>query len=408
VAVEADWPDAYRVNRYVRGVGTDCDVTEALGDFTRFPQWMWRNADVLDFVGWLREHNEAPRGRSRGSAAGPGPVTPASTTSAATSGTTPAPPGWASRNRASARWWASCWSSAAPPASTRAATAAWRPTSCSSSSRTPGWSYYRSMFRGRAASWNLRDRHMVETLDALVEHLRAQRRRAVKVVVWAHNSHLGDARATELGRRGELNVGQLVREGYDDDAVLVGFTTYSGTVTAAADWDEPAERKTVKPALPDSYEAAFHAVGVGNFTLDLRGRNEATAVLAAPRLERAIGVIYRPETERQSHYFEAVLPRQFDVLLHYDHTRAVEPLERTPIWERGEGCRRRSGMLTAERIRGQLVDIEIGEVSGIGWVAVGTVRQGLSHEIGMRFEARAQEPAEAERRLKMDIESAFA
>jgi len=196
--------------------------------------------------------------------------------------------------------------------------------------------YYRSMFRGRAASWNLRDRHMVETLDALVEHLRAQRRRAVKVVVWAHNSHFGDARATELGRRGESNVGQLVREGHDDDAVLVGFTTYSGTVTAAADWDEPAERKTVRPALPDSYEAAFHAVGVGNFTLDLRGRNEATAVLAAPRLERAIGVIYRPETERQSHYFEAVLPRQFDVLLHYDHTRAVEPLERTPIWERGE------------------------------------------------------------------------
>jgi len=158
----------------------------------------------------------------------------------------------------------------------------------------------------------------------------------VKVVVWAHNSHLGDARATELGQHGELNVGQLVREKHDRDAVLVGFTTYSGTVTAAADWDEPAERKTVRPALPDSYEAAFHAAGVGNFTLDLRGRNEATAALAAPRLERAIGVIYRPETERQSHYFQAVLPRQFDVVLHYDHTRAVEPLERTPLWERGE------------------------------------------------------------------------
>ena len=158
-----------------------------------------------------------------------------------------------------------------------------------------------------------------------------------KIVVWAHNSHLGDARATEMGaQRGELNVGQLVRERFGRGAFLVGFTTYSGTVTAASDWNAEAERKTVRPALPGSYEALFHQCGIGNFFLDLRQPNEAVAALAVPRLERAIGVIYRPETERLSHYFVAVLPRQFDAVLHYDHTRAVEPLERTPVWERGE------------------------------------------------------------------------
>jgi len=192
------------------------------------------------------------------------------------------------------------------------------------------------MFQDHAASWNLRDQHMAETLRALVTFLETDPRRA-KIVVWAHNSHLGDARATEMGgHRGELNVGQLVREQFGRAAFLVGFTTYSGTVTAASDWNGDAERKIVRPALPESYEALFHACGIGNFFLDLRQPNEAVAALAAPRLERAIGVIYRPETERLSHYFAAVLARQFDAVLHYDHTRAVEPLERTPGWERGE------------------------------------------------------------------------
>jgi erythromycin esterase-like protein len=195
--------------------------------------------------------------------------------------------------------------------------------------------YYRAMFGHRAASWNLRDRHMAETLDALVAFHEARGRRE-KVVLWAHNSHLGDARATEMGTGGELNVGQLVRERYGHDAVLVGFLTHHGTVTAASDWDEPAERKIVRPALPGSYEALFHEVGVGNFLLDLTSPGPATGVLAEPRLERAIGVIYRPETERVSHYFHARLPQQFDGILYYDTTRAVEPLERTGLWERGE------------------------------------------------------------------------
>jgi erythromycin esterase-like protein len=195
--------------------------------------------------------------------------------------------------------------------------------------------YYRTMFRGRVSSWNLRDRHMAETLEALVAHFESQGR-APKVVVWAHNSHLGDARATDMGEAGELNVGQLVRERYGEEAVSVGFSTYQGTVTAASDWDEPAERKCVRPALPESYEALFHEVGVPRFCLPMRPKERSLEILMTHRLERAIGVIYRPQTERVSHYFYARLPDQFDAVLHFDITRAVEPLERTAQWERGE------------------------------------------------------------------------
>ena len=190
------------------------------------------------------------------------------------------------------------------------------------------------MFRGRVSSWNLRDRHMAETLDALVAHLDVQGPRA-KVVVWGHNSHLGNARATEMGAQGQLNVGQLVRERYGAGAVLVGFSTYRGTVTAASDWGGPAERKRVRPALTGSYEALFHAAGAPRFLLTLRAGRAAES-LRAPRLERAIGVIYRPETERASHYFRARLPEQFDAVIHCDQTQAVEPLERTAEWETGE------------------------------------------------------------------------
>jgi erythromycin esterase-like protein len=161
-----------------------------------------------------------------------------------------------------------------------------------------------------------------------------------KLVVWAHNSHLGNAKWTEMSSLGELNLGQLVREKHGDDAVLVGFTTYAGTVTAASQWDAVAERKVVRPALPGSYELLFHSTGLGNFLLVLDPNNpadeELILALDQPFLERAIGVIYRPETERLSHYFLARLPRQFDAVLHYDVTRAVEPLERTPDWDRGE------------------------------------------------------------------------
>jgi erythromycin esterase-like protein len=189
--------------------------------------------------------------------------------------------------------------------------------------------YYRAMFRGGIHSWNLRDLHMGQTLDTLVAHLEEATGQPAKVVVWAHNSHLGDARATELGQSGELNVGQLVRERHPDDAALIGFTTYTGTVTAASEWGGPAERKRVRRGLSGSWEELFHEQGQEAFLFDphaLHGR----------RIERAIGVVYVPETERQSHYFHAWIGAQFDAVIHIDVTSALEPLETTSEWEAGE------------------------------------------------------------------------
>lgn len=194
--------------------------------------------------------------------------------------------------------------------------------------------YYRTMFQDRVSSWNLRDEHMAETLHALVSHL-SRRVREPKIAVWEHNSHLGDARATQMSEAGEINVGQLVRERYGREAVLVGFTTYEGTVTAASAWNGETERKTVRPALPDSYEALFHELAIPQFMLTW----EDTGVRARfheRRLERAIGVIYLPESERLSHYFYASLPAQFDAVLHFDQTRAVEPLDRSSMWTEEE------------------------------------------------------------------------
>ncbi|MGZ5818679.1 MAG: erythromycin esterase family protein, partial [Burkholderiaceae bacterium] len=196
--------------------------------------------------------------------------------------------------------------------------------------------YYRTMFRGRISSWNLRDHHMMQTLDALVQHLSHKHGKPEKIVVWEHNSHIGDARATEVGERGEWNVGQLARERYGNDAVLIGFTTYHGTVTAASDSGTPPQRKRVRPALPGSYEEAFHQTGLARFMLPLREKNATTRLLEEGRPERAIGVIYLQESERKSHYFYAHLPQQFDAVLHFDETHAVEPLEKTSHWTIGE------------------------------------------------------------------------
>jgi erythromycin esterase-like protein len=194
--------------------------------------------------------------------------------------------------------------------------------------------YYQQMFRAADLSWNLRDRHMAATLDALVEHLDRQVERA-KVVVWEHNSHVGDARATAMAARGELNVGQLARQRYGYDSVLVGFTTFEGHVTAASTWGGVPQRRYVRPALHGSHERLLHAVGTPNFWFPTADR-DAYDAMRMPKLERAIGVIYRPETERQSHYFEARLADQFDAVIHLDHTRACEPLECNALWDRGE------------------------------------------------------------------------
>ena len=193
--------------------------------------------------------------------------------------------------------------------------------------------YYRQMYRGSVSSWNLRDTHMGQTLEALVEHLDS-RRSPAKVVVWAHNSHVGDARHTQMGRHGELNIGQLVRQWVGDDCVIVGFTTHDGDVTAASEWGGPTERKRVRASLPDSYEALFHSWTKACGPTFLV-RTDAVR-LPDNLLERAIGVIYRPETERTSHWFHADLAQQFDAVIHVDRSHALHPIERTPLWDMGE------------------------------------------------------------------------
>src|SRR3954453_4841142 len=324
VAVEADWPDALRVHRYVQGTGNEPDADEALCDFKRFPQWMWRNTVVLEFVEWLRRWNTAnPNGRAgfygmdlyglHASIAGVLEYLDNVDPDAA--------------KRARQRY--GCFDHFADPQGYGYAAGTGMAEPCEdavvdqlmemrrrasgSPSRTGSLSrardragaeqfyaeqnarlianaerYYRSMFRGRASSWNLRDEHMTGTIASLRTHLDGGR---TKIVVWAHNSHLGDARATEMSERGEWNVGQLIREKFGDAAFLIGFSTHHGTVTAANDWDEPAERKRVRPALADSYEELFHDTGIGRFWLDLRHQDTINTV-PDRLLERAIGVIY--------------------------------------------------------------------------------------------------------------------
>jgi erythromycin esterase-like protein len=184
--------------------------------------------------------------------------------------------------------------------------------------------YYRIMYEGSTESWNLRDRHMFDTLQNLL----ARRGGDAKAVVWAHNSHIGNAAATAMGWQGEFNIGELCRTAFRDEAVLVGFGTDRGTVAAASDWDGPTEIKEVRPARPDSHERIFRDTGRGCFLTEWRdhSRRDLVEALSRPRLERAIGVIYRPETELYSHYFEAVLAEQFDAFVWFTETKAVTPL----------------------------------------------------------------------------------
>ncbi len=366
VALEADWPDCFRVHRFVTGRGRDASAAEALSDFRRFPAWMWRNTVVVDFVEWLRAWNRRA-GDERDVAGIYGmDLYSMHTSIESVLGYLDKVDPHAAR-RARHRY--ACFEDfSEEPQEYGHATVRRGKESCEDEvieqlmelqrkqaelmqrdgriAEEEFFSaeqnarlvmnaecYYRAMFYGRDESWNLRDTHMFETLLELREHLDSGR---AKVVVWAHNSHLGDARATQMSERGELNVGQLVREQFGRNAFAIGFSTYSGTVTAASDWGEPAERKGVRPGMRGSYEELFHAVGVPNFWLNLREKNRATRLLRDERLERAIGVIYLPETERWSHYFTAKLPDQFDALIHLDETRALEPLERTSEWDRGE------------------------------------------------------------------------
>lgn len=369
MAAEADWPDAARVNRFVRGISPDQEAIHALDGFKRFPTWMWRNADMLDLVGWLREENDRlPKNAAKLGFYGLDLYSLFTSMEAVVKYLKKVDP--SAVERARRRY--SCFDNYGE--NTQAygyAASLGISDSCQREvvaqlmelrersfeySRHDGRvaadeffqaeqnarlvrnaeEYYRTMFLGDVESWNLRDQHMAETFESLVSHLENQMPRP-KLVIWAHNSHLGDARATAMGERGEWNLGQLLRERFGAETVLVGFTTHSGTVTAAADWDELAERKRVRPALHGSYEELFHEVDLPRFMLTLRGDHELAGELDLPmRLERAIGVVYRPQTERMSHYFPAALARQFDAVFHFDVTRAVEPLETTAEWHVGE------------------------------------------------------------------------
>jgi Erythromycin esterase homolog len=368
VAIEGDWPDAYRVNRFVLGQSSDPDAETALRGFRRFPTWMWRNRDVLEFVSWLRARNDAhshPATKVR--FYGLDLYSLAASMEAVVSYLDRVDPVEAERARVryacfdrvgggegQAYGYALAYQGAPPCENEVVAELIALRARAADYLRRDGMDafddhffaeqnavvvrdaeeYYQQMYRAEVSSWNLRDHHMANTADALMDHLRHHTPHP-KVVIWEHNSHVGDARATGMSARGELNVGQLARQRYGDRVALVGFTTYDGTVTAAHGWGEAIERRQVRTARSDSYEALLHAVGPPRFWI-ASDQPEVRAALETPRLERAIGVIYRPETERESHYFPSRLADQFDAIIHLDRTHAVEPLEPTPAWTEGE------------------------------------------------------------------------
>ena len=350
VAAEADWPDAAAIDRIVRhkpprpGGG---------GFFERFPTWMWKNSDFGAFVGWLRDHNRTlPPDRQAGfygldlynlngsiravidyldrvdpqaahvARARYGCILPFSE-DPAVYGRLALTEGYARCEAAVVEMLTDLFARSRDYGSVEDED--FLDAAANARLIADAEAYYRVMYYGSAESWNLRDRHMFETLDLLL----AAKGEQAKAVVWAHNSHVGDARATDMGKeREELNLGQLCREAMDSQAQLIGFGTHDGTVAAATDWDDPMEVKRVNPSRPDSYERIAHDTGIERFLIDLRGGTNPAAreALMEPRLERFIGVIYRPETERWSHYSHAILPEQFDAYVWFDRTQAVTPL----------------------------------------------------------------------------------
>jgi erythromycin esterase-like protein len=350
VAVEADWPDAANIDRYVRH-REQREGEE--GAFQRFPTWMWRNTDVDAFVRWLRGHNQ---GRPLDERAGfygldlynlGGSIRavidylddvdpPAARLARERYGCLqpwsrdPALYGRLAITEGYARCEDDVVAMLRELNRKRLDYVAhdgeeWLDAAANARLVANAEQYYRVMYHGAADSWNLRDTHMYETLCQLLD----AKGESSKAVVWAHNSHIGNAAYTEMGQvREELNIGQLVKERFGDQARAIGFGTHTGTVAAATDWDGEMEVKTVKPSLPGSYERLSHDSGARRFLLDLREGEHAELreELMEPRLQRFIGVIYRPETERWSHYSEAILPKQFDGWVWFDETSAVTPL----------------------------------------------------------------------------------
>ncbi|SAL17632.1 erythromycin esterase family protein [Caballeronia choica] len=363
VGIEGDWPDAWRVNRFVQGEGDD-DAHAALGDFERFPTWMWRNREMLDFITWLRAHNAGLSSEARVGVYGLDLYSMYRSADAVIRYLEQVDPEQAAMAR---QRYAALDHVREPQAYGYAAALGARPDARegvvdqllqlradaltyltrdglaafdaqffaqqNAEVVVHAENYYRSMFGRRFNTWNLRDAHMHRTLLALSRY-RLQRSGQGRIVVWAHNSHIGDARSTESNLRGEWNLGELMRESVGSKALLVGFTTFTGHVSAASQWDGDVEHKWVRPALHDSYEYLFHSTGLDRFFLPLVG--PGAEPLREPMLERAIGVIYLPQSERESHYFGASLANQFDALFHLDETSAVEPLDTPHHWHHRE------------------------------------------------------------------------
>lgn len=364
IAIEGDWPDTHRLSRYALG-DEDVALDTAFDEFHRFPTWMWRNREVEAFAQWLHAHNASLPEAARVGIHGLDLYSLYRSAESVIAYLEQVDPQQAD----AARRLYACLDHVRDPQDYGYAAAAGLRPPCREAAakllmdlvrKAPEYRaddgratsegqflaernayvvlnaehYYRAMFTGRTNTWNLRDTHMVNTLLALRRHLR-DAGRGGRIVVWAHNSHLGDARATEMGKRGEWNVGQLLRQEVGaDQALLVGFTTYTGHVTAARDWDMPAEGRWVRPAHRDSYEHMLYATRMDRFFLALS--DDVAAALGGPALERAIGVVYRPETELASHYFPAVIGAQFDAVFHLDETTAVEPLDPSRHWDRHE------------------------------------------------------------------------
>lgn len=367
LCIEGDLPHAAAAHRWIRGPAEPeaqapqgaAGAAEALAGFKRFPQWMWRNPVFCELLGDLRklalagspiglygldlysmhesmaevvtilqriDEEEARRARERYACFDHfGDDPQAYGWATAKIGSVPCEADVVAELQALQRARLGEIASADDALFAELAAMAVR----------GGEAYYRTMFHGRVSSWNLRDTHMADTLDRIRASL-VERGLPAKVVVWAHNSHLGDARATEMSEAGELNLGQLVRMRHGDAVRSIGFSTYAGTVTAARDWECPAERRHVRRGMQGSYEELFHHVGEDAFFLNLVRLGEVSGALREPRLQRAIGVIYRPENERFNHYFRARLANQFDGIVHFDHTKALEPLEREASWVAGE------------------------------------------------------------------------
>jgi erythromycin esterase-like protein len=361
VAIEGDWPFAYTVNTWVKRVEPG-PLEQALAGFKRFPSWMWRNTVMQDFLSWLQAFNQQKSGFLSDQVGfyGLDLYSLHASIQAIIDGLSPLDPPSADRARSNY----ACFEWGEEPQAYGYAVAHGLITPCAhlvneqflalqqtyeQALEKDSWDrqeryfclmqnallvkdaelYYRTLFQGPVSSWNVRDQHMLDSLVAIDQYITHQKRRPARIVVWAHNSHIGDARATEMSQQGEHNLGQLVRQAYGKQCAIIGLTTYQGSVTAASQWGQAPLYKIVNPALPASYEFIMHLLQTPDFWVSFSSDSLVAQYLNAlePRLQRAIGVVYRPDTERSSHYFYTQLAKQFDLLIHFDTSQALKPMD---------------------------------------------------------------------------------